>query len=254
MKLGKQVILFLEQLETHGFVGVRIAKSYLRKNGLSLESDDVDYIHHRLLSNADKGDSRAMYALAECYLRGVFGYMDTAEAYRWCSAASEGKYAPAMVMLAGFRIEDQSFADADLHEAIRLLKRAVDLGYGPAACHLGISYLTGSILPRNPDLARSYFAKGAELGDAGSMFHLASILLEDGGESDRHWALELLERAAESNQLEAIFSLISIHREGRYGLKEDAERAAYYDAKYDVVARSLSYKIDTSSFLRPRPK
>ena len=252
MNVNDQVIYFLRKLEVVGFAGVRAAREYLQEGGLSLEADDVEHIHRWLLDAAEQGDARAQHALAEFYLRGVFGYMDTAAAHRWSVQAVQGDYPPAMVLLAGLRSEDQSFADADLSETTRLLKRAVDLGYGPAACHLGISYLLGDTSPRNPDLARNYFAKGAEWGDAGSMFHLASILLDEGGEDDCRWALELLDRAAGLDQLESISSLASIYREGRYGRDQDLEKASFYDARYEVVARPLFYKIDALSFLRPR--
>lgn len=237
----------------HGIDGIRVMRGSLKDMGLSLENDDADLIRREVEQRAVGGDSRAQYALAELYLRGVFGYMDIRAARHWCEQAARMNYAPAIFMLAGMLVEDRTGQDTSIDMSVGLLRRAFDLKYGPAACQLGVEYMVGGILQKNADLARNYFIKGVEWGDASSMFRLASLLLDNGDESDLRWAVELLERAAKSNQLEAIFCLTSIYRDGRYGLEKDPEKAAFYDAKYEAVTRSFSYSIDTSLFLRPRP-
>lgn len=250
--MNSQISKFFELLELNGLDDIRTAREFVEGAGFSLATDLSD-IESWLIYKSEAGDYKAQHALAQFYLRGAFGYMDKEAAYKWCEKSAQQDYGPAVFLLASMKEDGREGTVPDRAEAICLLHKAITLSHGPAARLMGLQYLTGTIVPKNVDIARNYLAKGAELGDSESMFHLALMLRENGESADQAQAVQLLERAASANNASALRILASMYGCGLYGCKIDEEKAKKYTAKAEIVERPYTYDIDTTSFLRPKP-
>jgi len=250
--MNNQIPQFFELLELNGLDEIRIAREFVEAAGFSLATD-LSEIKSWLIYKSESGDYKAQHALAQFYLRGAFGYMDKEAAYKWCEKSAQHDYGPAVFLLAGMKEDGRDGAAPDRAEAFRLVHKAIALSHGPAARLMGLQYLTGTIVHKNVDVARSYLVKGAELGDSESMFHLALMLRDDGELADQARAVQLLERAADANNASALRTLASMYRYGLCGCKIDEEKAEKYNAKAEIAERPYAYHISTASFLRPKP-
>ena len=113
-------------------------------------------------------------------------------------------------------------------EAAAWFRTAAELGHKHSARALGMLYLTGTGVPRNPDEAAIWFRRAAEAGDETAKADLASLLLS-GKTSPKLTepapVHEWFEQAAESGDLIAAFNYAVCLTQG-VGVDRDEARAA----------------------------
>jgi TPR repeat protein len=90
-------------------------------------------------------------------------------------------------------------------EAQRYYADAIKAGYALSCSNLGVMYMNGEGLPRNPNKAAELFRTGAEHGDAVGMFFYANCLYGGlGVTKDPRAATEYFRRAAKAGNLRAM--------------------------------------------------
>lgn len=124
---------------------------------------------------------------------------------------------------------------ADMDEAIKLYKRAANLGSAVALAELAALYKLGQGVPKDIDRAVEYWQKSAEAGDPESYYNLAVSYAERGDSADNQaeagrWA----RRGAEAGNGEAM----TLHARdlyfGQHGQARDV------DAAFDWLQRGLA--------------
>ncbi|CAM1502015.1 Fc.00g039990.m01.CDS01 [Cosmosporella sp. VM-42] len=159
------------------------------------------------LSNAQNSD--AMFSMADCNGRGLFGSEpDNKEAFTlYQSAAKIGHPAAAYRTAVCCEIghEDGGGTRKDPLKAIQWYKRSATLGYPPAMYKVGMILLKGLLgQPKNPREAVGWLKRAAERADAENphALHELGLLYESAQPSDAYlrdepYALELFMQAAE---------------------------------------------------------
>ena len=108
-------------------------------------------------------------------------------------------------------------AENDYQEALKLARKAAELGSAHAMWILGLAYEHGRGVDADMDNAIVCFKKGAELGDANSMHNLGCIYMEGNPSSaDKKKAFELFSKSAELGYGLAMQALGSCYQLG-YG-------------------------------------
>ena len=93
-------------------------------------------------------------------------------------------------------------------EAAIWYNRAAEAGHAAAARALGLLFLTGAGVHRDPEEAGRWFRKAAEGGDRQAQADLANLLLSGAGSpEDAQRTRELFESAAGGGDLVAAFNL-----------------------------------------------
>lgn len=112
-------------------------------------------------------------------------------------------------------------------EDITMLKSAAEQGHGGSCYVLGV--LKGGNCIAYAEDGDSYFAKGAQAGDADCLYAHASVLLHK-GLPERKEAIECLERSAEKGNVHALVDL-TLHLLGKKdesGIASEDEKALQY--------------------------
>ncbi len=149
---------------------------------------------------AEKGDAEAQYKLGERYLTGTGVKRDPQEALKWYQKAAEQGYAPAQ-----FRLSGRLLAKGDQQEAVKWLRKAAEQEYANAQYALGLCYVYGWGVKKDPQEAATWykkavagFRKAAEQGDAEAQFSLGTCYeTGDGVEKDLKEAVKWYRKAAE---------------------------------------------------------
>lgn len=230
---------FIEWLEAHGFQNIKIAREYVESASLSFVTD-IEAISVWLDEQANLGDVRAQHALGVFYIFGVFGYRHRGLACKWSTRAAEQNYGPALFLLAAFNIGEPDESQGDESKRLELLKKAEQLGYGPAARLLATEYEAGVQLPHDDDMAKHYYERAVELGDAESMFLLSIKLRDSTDANDVQRGASLLENAAALNDPGALNTLARFYESGIGGYPKDAKRAVELSKKAELIQKPLS--------------
>ncbi|MEG0819667.1 MAG: tetratricopeptide repeat protein, partial [Brevundimonas sp.] len=100
------------------------------------------------------------------------------------------------------------------------LKRAADLGYGPAQMRLATLYQEGGAgLTPDPVEARAWARRAAEGGDPRAMHHFAMQLYDgEGGARNRAEALTWLKKAAEAGRVDSQYNVARLYEKGDEGV------------------------------------
>lgn len=136
------------------------------------------------------------------------------------------------------------YRGGNIQAALPLLETDARAGDREAAHALGMLYLNGDGVARNPAMAAGWFRRAAEAGDAGAAYNLANAYrLGLGLQKDLDHALHWYERAADGGSAEAAYTLGTIFRLGdgvrrdyavaRRWLELAAERR-YAPAEHDI--------------------
>lgn len=122
-------------------------------------------------------------------------------------------------------------------EGVEELKRAANLGYGPAQTYLGQLYLTGAGgVSANPVESRQWGRRAAESGDPRGMHLYGMQLYEgDGGATNQAEGLIWLLRAAERGLTDSQFNVARIYETGADGVAKNSTEALKW---YMIAARS----------------
>jgi TPR repeat protein len=145
-----------------------------------------------------------------------------------------------MVMLllptaaAATRLElaEQVLGKGDLVAGMRLLRAAAEAGEARAQARLG------EILDKAEEdkEAVAWYRKAAEQGDAAGQFGLGmAYLAGEGVPRDPGAALAWIRRAAEQNHQNAVEAMADAYRDGGFGLTPDATQAARWAARAAAI-------------------
>ncbi len=138
--------------------------SSMYRSGWCREKDEGRF-HAYLEQAAAQGSASAAFDLATYTERGTEGYAaDDAAAEQWYARAMNEGDKRAMVMLGDRWIAGKGKKDPVA--GVRLLEQAADSVDDPEISHgaldmLGLYYVQGKVLPRNPEKARSYGLRAA---------------------------------------------------------------------------------------------
>ncbi|TPX10748.1 uncharacterized protein E0L32_008317 [Thyridium curvatum] len=160
------------------------------------------------LANAQNPD--AMFFMADCLGRGVFGGAepDNKEAFTWYQSAAKLGHAAAAYRTAvccEIGNEEGGGTRKDPLKAIQWYKRAATLGDTPAMYKVGMILLKGLLgQPKNPREAISWLKRAAERADAENphALHELGLLYESAQPNDAYlrdeaYAFQLFQQAAE---------------------------------------------------------
>jgi len=125
---------------------------------------------------ATAGDPAGKTCLAECYLYGTGVKKDENHAIDLLEDAVAGGDARAMNLLGTCFHQGTGGHPRDYDQAFKLFSRAHELGFEDAAGNLGVLYMNGDGVYRDPHKAVNLFDEGAQNGSFYCMFLLAKCL------------------------------------------------------------------------------
>ncbi|TGQ78607.1 sel1 repeat family protein [Mesorhizobium sp. M8A.F.Ca.ET.207.01.1.1] len=97
-------------------------------------------------------------------------------------------------------------------DAVLWLTKAAEQGNVDAQINLGVAYLTGEIVDKNPKLAFYWYEKAAQLNDSKAQFNVALMYLKGVGvEQNDDLAIQWLKRSAAQGYRGAEEALDRIH-------------------------------------------
>jgi len=119
---------------------------------------------------------------------------------------------------------------------LETLKRAANLGYGPAQMRLAGLYQEGGAgLTPDPVEARAWARRAAEGGEARAMHYYAMQLYDgEGGSRNRVEALSWLKKAAEAGRVDSQYNVARLYEKGDEGVAPNATEAFKW---YMIAAR-----------------
>ncbi|MFK4058192.1 hypothetical protein [Brevundimonas sp. NPDC046655] len=119
---------------------------------------------------------------------------------------------------------------------LETLKRAADLGYGPAQLRLAGLYQDGGAgLVPDPVEARAWARRAAEGGEPRAMHYYAMQLYDgEGGARNRVEALAWLKKAAEAGRVDSQYNVARLYEKGDEGVAPNATEAFKW---YMIAAR-----------------
>ncbi len=163
------------------------------------------------LEAAQKGYRPALKKTAFMYLDGIGTEENPSEAMKYLEQLSEwgdmdAMYREAMVLIGG-----NGTVPADRTRALGLLSRLKDLNYPEAFTALGVIYLDGIYVKKDPDAAEQLLKKGMACNDTTAMFRLADLYDEKG---DYEKSFRILHKLAGMGVSTAYFTLADRFRMG----------------------------------------
>jgi localization factor PodJL len=144
--------------------------------------------------------------------------------------------APAGVDLAGLYADGVRRVEGRDSRGVADIRRAADLGYGPAQFYLAKLYEDGQAgLPKDAAQARRWTERAARSGERGAMHNLALYYYEGvGGAKNPAAAGEWFRRAAQLGLVDSQYNLAKLY-EGGYGVSQNPAEAYKW---YLIAARS----------------
>ncbi|KAI8803839.1 hypothetical protein BJ742DRAFT_471254 [Cladochytrium replicatum] len=190
---------------------------------------------------ASQGLSDAEYELGRILLWGEDYPRDPLVGIKMLSRASVKGHTGARVSLAEWHLDSAASADArkkqaDIEEAVRLLRLASEDGNGKALTMLGKAYLNGQGVPKYPLIAVKYFERAAAANHKEGQFMLGECYrLGDGVPKDPITALKLYQKAGEGPNAHpgAVLQLGNHHAKG-IGVPSDPSKAVQYYKKAET--------------------
>jgi len=145
--------------------------------------------------------------------------------------AAQAGHAPSQALMG--RILEGAFESA---EAAKYYRMAAEQGDPDGLYGLGVLYLSGEGVPRDPAVARDWIMKAAQAGHPNATTTVGLAYVRGGlgfSEADRQSreALPWIEKAAANGALDAVDRLAVAYRKGDYGLTPDAKKAEALEAR-----------------------
>ncbi|KAI8805025.1 hypothetical protein BJ742DRAFT_821551 [Cladochytrium replicatum] len=190
---------------------------------------------------ASQGLSDAEFELGRILLWGEDYPRDPLVGIKMLGRASVKGHTGARVALAEWHLDSAASADArkkqaDIDEAIRLLRLSSEDGNGKALTMLGKAYLNGQGVPKYPLIAVKYFERAAAANHKEGQFMLGECYrLGDGVPKDPITALKLYQKAGEGPNAHpgAVLQLGNHHAKG-IGVPSDPSKAVQYYKKAET--------------------
>jgi TPR repeat protein len=156
---------------------------------------------------SDLGDPEGMYALAECYFFGKGIAKDPKRAVELLTTAAGLNNPRAMNMLGDlvYRKGVPGLVEPNEAESFRLISKAKEMGFLDAQGNLGVLYMNGQGVAKDPKMAVELFRDGAEKNNPPCMFFYAmclegGVVVDKDSVQSRDWYV----RAAQAGNRPAI--------------------------------------------------
>ncbi|MBF0887286.1 MULTISPECIES: tetratricopeptide repeat protein [Gluconobacter] len=142
--------------------------------GASATPDEKQALHTRFEKAAEKGDLIGAYNLGVCYAEGVTGEQNGREAARWMQKAADGvvnaQYWYGRMLLEGRDVQP------DPTQALYWMEKAADAGMAEAQVMVAGLLVDGNINGRRDhEKALTLYRRAAESGNVDAMFSLAAL-------------------------------------------------------------------------------
>ncbi|MBF0862068.1 tetratricopeptide repeat protein [Gluconobacter kanchanaburiensis] len=142
--------------------------------GASATADERRALQSRFEKAAEKGDLVGAFNLGVCFSEGVTGTQDGREAARWMQKAADGvvnaQYWYGRMLLEGRGVQP------DPTQALYWMEKAADAGMAEAQVTVAALLVNGSINGRRDhDKALTFYRHAAESGNVDAMFSLAAM-------------------------------------------------------------------------------
>lgn len=229
--LDQARLIFMEAVRYsfafRGETAYELGRLFQRSSGENCAEIALQWFHKALAWDYPK----AHVQLAKHYERGIGTERDLTAAFHHYERAAIAGYPSSTINFARILKTGRYGVTPQPEEArfwaeraiAGLEKKARD-GSASAAKTLGRIYRDGEFLASDEALARDWFLRSADLGDAGAMHDLARMLLAGTPETARiAEALDFLRLAAKAEHGGALTALARLHLKGRHSLApEDA--------------------------------
>ena len=186
--------------------------SQIEEAQAAIEREDYDAAIQLLRPFADSGFAEAQYLLGSLYFTSA--EVDPRESHDWLRRAATQNHPTATYDLA--RWQDDTVFPPPTEDYYRfMLLRAAELGSVDAWSMLGRSYATGDGgFPRDAAIARQWYLRAAERGDAYAQYNYGAMLYDgEGGSTDPKASLNWIRKAAAGGESSAIHFLSQLPNE-----------------------------------------
>ena len=146
------------------------------------------------------------------------------EGLRWLNTAADQNDTEALRVLSALAANGRGMEQSD-KEAYKYMRRAAELGSPEAQYELANMLANGRGMPRDPEAAIIWGRKAAEQNYAPAQFALGRALVGSIEQQRKNEGIDLLLKAAEAGQMEALLFLSTALGKGDFGLAKDEARA-----------------------------
>lgn len=163
----------------------------LHQNGFGVPVNHAEYAK-LLRQAADRGSADAMAELGQCHEYGSGIGWDPAQAKSWYEKASEQPKSRFYPMTLAWMHQNGSGFPKDAEAAFEFAKQATGQGYADGPRRMGMHFLNGIGVPKNPQAALAWFTHPDALEDPAALVSLADMLRTGTGvpkDTDRAAAL-----------------------------------------------------------------
>ena len=249
----KQAVIWYEKAANKKNIYAIYALAGCYWQGKGVRQNDVKAI--QLFKEAAALNSPwAVHQLGDIYFYGNSIKADSALAFEYYQQAADLGIDIAKRKLAHFYFFGEAPVAKDEQKGFQLYKAVADNGDAHAAYNVACSYLNGSGVTANPELAFNYAKQAADKNDPDAQF-LVSLLYEQGLGIKRDLVLSLkyLHQSANNNFNHALFKLaldagLELKQRDSYMLK--AAQAGQIIAQAIVLLQMISFETSISDELK----
>lgn len=211
---------------------------YLKGKGVEQDSSKAVELFEKSVTQQDP---EALFWLGQCYQIGMGKTQNEQRAFEYYREAAKFNHVYALRFL-GYRYQFEALNGNEdrKKEAFSCFLKAAQCGDVASMCTVGNLYLQGWGTIENIPVGLAWCKKGIEAGDSEGNAHLALAFYyfqkkPFKNEEERRIAEEkgvfYLKRAANQQNIIAMFHLGNAYQKKHYGLKFDLEKALYYFRK-----------------------
>ena len=224
-----QAAYWLRQSASQGDPTASAALAFLIGHGHVDPSNEAELLNS-LTDAAEAGHLEAMAALGTLYRRGLGVTRDLSVAETWYRRASIRGHLGATLALGFLLIED--LASPDYFSAALVFREATERGNAIARYMLGMFHTNGLGVPQDRDKAEELLTLAANEGLSPALEALANLKLQAAGPQDISEGIALLDRAAASGNVEALYrrAHLALSGVGQGGLESTAAVAMLEEA------------------------
>ncbi len=223
-----------EPLAKSGDAAAQFNLGILYRRGLGVPPDNQRAIGW-FERAAVRGHPTAQFNLGLIYEQGIGVPPDRSAALRWYRRAAKGaksddgfrparsraQYRLANILLDGDAVNRSA--------GMYWMQQSGENGYAEAQFQLGLAYVAGEDLPRDPALAARWFERAAMQGHAASQVNLGALYESGNGlPRDEAQAAKWYAKAAEQDIAVAQISLGSLYAQGRGVARDDRAASKWY--------------------------